>query len=153
MFTINSNYMLEKIKECTSWKYPSFISKLIEYIISCYGARKGVVDIAVQISDAGYLTRRLVEVVQHIVVCRTDCGTIRGHFIFFSVKNSKKVLDQSAKNKIFSELSVDTTCCFFHSYTLPSTHHITQHQEKLFSSPGEPRHLSTFKLKNYTCFK
>ncbi|KAF3618757.1 hypothetical protein FXO38_33271 [Capsicum annuum] len=51
---------------------------LTEYIISCYGARKGVVDTAVQISDAGYLTCRLVEVVQHIVFHRTDCGTARG---------------------------------------------------------------------------
>nr|YP_010592023.1 RNA polymerase beta'' subunit [Hoya lacunosa]WAB52468.1 RNA polymerase beta'' subunit [Hoya lacunosa] len=50
---------------------------LTEYIISCYGARKGVVDTAVRTSDAGYLTRRLVEVVQHIVVRRTDCGTPR----------------------------------------------------------------------------
>nr|YP_010599712.1 RNA polymerase beta'' subunit [Primulina xiziae]WAL04089.1 RNA polymerase beta'' subunit [Primulina xiziae] len=51
---------------------------LTEYIISCYGARKGVVDTAVRTSDAGYLTRRLVEVVQHIAIRRTDCGTIRG---------------------------------------------------------------------------
>nr|QFG71182.1 RNA polymerase subunit beta'' [Mammillaria albiflora] len=51
---------------------------LTEYIISCYGARKGVIDTAVRTSDAGYLTRRLVEVVQHIVVRRTDCGTLRG---------------------------------------------------------------------------
>nr|UXE34142.1 RNA polymerase beta'' subunit [Chrysosplenium pilosum] len=51
---------------------------LTEYIISCYGARKGVVDTAVRTSDAGYLTRRLVEVVQHIVVRRKDCGTSRG---------------------------------------------------------------------------
>nr|WAL03045.1 RNA polymerase beta'' subunit [Primulina eburnea] len=51
---------------------------LTEYIISCYGARKGVVDTAVRTSDAGYLTRRLVEVVQHIAIRRIDCGTIRG---------------------------------------------------------------------------
>nr|AVY52538.1 RpoC2 [Chimaphila japonica] len=51
---------------------------LTEYIISCYGARKGVVDTAVRTADAGYLTRRLVEVVQHIVVRRPDCGTVRG---------------------------------------------------------------------------
>nr|YP_010474841.1 RNA polymerase beta'' subunit [Corydalis decumbens]UVH69128.1 RNA polymerase beta'' subunit [Corydalis decumbens] len=51
---------------------------LTEYIISCYGARKGVVDTAIRTADAGYLTRRLVEVVQHIIVRRTDCGTIRG---------------------------------------------------------------------------
>jgi DNA-directed RNA polymerase subunit beta' len=49
-----------------------------EYIISCYGARKGVVDTAVRTADAGYLTRRLVEVVQHIIVRRRDCGTIQG---------------------------------------------------------------------------
>nr|YP_009245845.1 RNA polymerase beta' subunit [Bouteloua gracilis]AMB35742.1 RNA polymerase beta' subunit [Bouteloua gracilis] len=51
---------------------------LTEYIISCYGARKGVVDTAVRTADAGYLTRRLVEVVQHVIVRRRDCGTIRG---------------------------------------------------------------------------
>nr|YP_010444729.1 RNA polymerase beta'' subunit [Schizaea fistulosa]UTJ90223.1 RNA polymerase beta'' subunit [Schizaea fistulosa] len=51
---------------------------LTEYIISCYGARKGVVDTAVRTSDAGYLTRRLVEVVQHIVVRKKDCGTSKG---------------------------------------------------------------------------
>nr|UUG87216.1 RNA polymerase beta' subunit [Fritillaria unibracteata] len=51
---------------------------LTEYIISCYGARKGVVDTAVRTSDAGYLTRRLVEVVQHIIIRRIDCGTIQG---------------------------------------------------------------------------
>ncbi|PHT34257.1 ATP synthase subunit alpha, chloroplastic [Capsicum baccatum] len=51
---------------------------LTEYIISCYGARKGVVDTAVQTSDTGYLTHRLVEVVQHIVVLRKNCGTTQG---------------------------------------------------------------------------
>nr|YP_001876574.1 RNA polymerase beta'' subunit [Welwitschia mirabilis]B2Y1V7.1 RecName: Full=DNA-directed RNA polymerase subunit beta''; AltName: Full=PEP; AltName: Full=Plastid-encoded RNA polymerase subunit beta''; Short=RNA polymerase subunit beta'' [Welwitschia mirabilis]ABY26787.1 RNA polymerase beta' subunit [Welwitschia mirabilis]AMA21022.1 RNA polymerase beta' subunit [Welwitschia mirabilis]BAH11231.1 RNA polymerase beta subunit-2 [Welwitschia mirabilis] len=54
---------------------------LTEYIISSYGARKGVVDTAVRTADAGYLTRRLVEVVQHIIVRKTDCGTTQGIFI------------------------------------------------------------------------
>jgi DNA-directed RNA polymerase subunit beta' len=48
---------------------------LAEYIISCYGARKGVVDTAIRTSDSGYLTRRLVDVAQHIVVRKTDCKT------------------------------------------------------------------------------
>nr|YP_784060.1 RNA polymerase beta'' subunit [Pelargonium x hortorum]Q06FX1.1 RecName: Full=DNA-directed RNA polymerase subunit beta''; AltName: Full=PEP; AltName: Full=Plastid-encoded RNA polymerase subunit beta''; Short=RNA polymerase subunit beta'' [Pelargonium x hortorum]ABI17251.1 RNA polymerase beta' subunit 2 [Pelargonium x hortorum]AKF43136.1 RNA polymerase beta'' subunit [Pelargonium x hortorum] len=51
---------------------------LTEYIISSYGARKGVVDTAIRTADAGYLTRRLVDVVQHIIVRGTDCGTTRG---------------------------------------------------------------------------
>ncbi|CAN7049153.1 unnamed protein product [Brassica oleracea var. botrytis] len=65
---------------------------LTEYIISCYGARKGVVDTAVRTSDAGYLTRRLVEVVQHIVVRRTDCGTIRG--ISVSPRNKSRMMSE-----------------------------------------------------------
>nr|YP_009540195.1 RNA polymerase beta subunit-2 [Ricotia aucheri]AYQ22198.1 RNA polymerase beta subunit-2 [Ricotia aucheri] len=65
---------------------------LTEYIISCYGARKGVVDTAVRTSDAGYLTRRLVEVVQHIVVRRTDCGTIRG--ISASPQNKNRMMSE-----------------------------------------------------------
>nr|BDZ75622.1 DNA-directed RNA polymerase subunit beta'' [Timmiella anomala] len=63
---------------------------LTEYIISCYGARKGVVDTAVRTSDAGYLTRRLVEVVQHIVVRKVDCGTYQGIFAATSRDNYYK---------------------------------------------------------------
>jgi DNA-directed RNA polymerase subunit beta' len=51
---------------------------LTEYIISCYGARKGAVDTVARTADAGYLTRRLVEVVQYFIVRRRACGTIQG---------------------------------------------------------------------------
>lgn len=51
---------------------------LTEYIISCYGARKGVVDTAIRTADAGYLTRRLVEVAQHVVIRNVDCNTYEG---------------------------------------------------------------------------
>jgi DNA-directed RNA polymerase subunit beta' len=63
---------------------------LTEYIISCYGARKGVVDTAVRTSDAGYLTRRLVEVVQHIVIRKVDCGALQGIFATSSRNNVSK---------------------------------------------------------------
>ena len=53
-------------------------SSLTEYIISCYGARKGVVDTAIRTADAGYLTRRLVEVAQHLMIGSADCGTSCG---------------------------------------------------------------------------
>nr|YP_009241736.1 RNA polymerase beta' subunit [Tofieldia thibetica]AMQ13310.1 RNA polymerase beta' subunit [Tofieldia thibetica] len=76
---------------------------LTEYIISCYGARKGVVDTAVRTSDAGYLTRRLVEVVQHIVVRRTDCGTIRG--ISVSPRNgiAKRIFIQTLIGRVLAD--------------------------------------------------
>jgi DNA-directed RNA polymerase subunit beta' len=49
-----------------------------EYIISSYGARKGLVDTALRTADSGYLTRRLVDVAQDVIVREIDCGTSRG---------------------------------------------------------------------------
>ena len=51
---------------------------LTEYMISCYGARKGLVDTALRTADAGYLTRRLVDVSQHMIVKTATCATSRG---------------------------------------------------------------------------
>ena len=49
-----------------------------EYIISSYGARKGLVDTALKTADSGYLTRRLVDVAQDVIVREVDCKTTRG---------------------------------------------------------------------------
>ncbi len=57
-----------------------------DYIISSYGARKGIVDTALKTADSGYLTRRLVDVAQDIIIRESDCGTSRGIII----KNSKE---------------------------------------------------------------
>ncbi len=48
---------------------------LTEYIISCYGARKGIVDTALRTATSGYLTRRLVDVAQHVIIEKLDCET------------------------------------------------------------------------------
>nr|YP_010471702.1 RNA polymerase beta'' subunit [Nervilia aragoana]UVG41059.1 RNA polymerase beta'' subunit [Nervilia aragoana] len=76
---------------------------LTEYIISCYGARKGVVDTAVRTSDAGYLTRRLVEVVQHILVRRTDCGTIRSIYVSPRKGMTEKIFVQTLIGRVLAD--------------------------------------------------
>nr|BBM33016.1 DNA-directed RNA polymerase beta'' chain [Dendrobium strongylanthum] len=76
---------------------------LTEYIISCYGARKGVVDTAVRTSDAGYLTRRLVEVVQHILVRRTDCGTIRSISVSPQNGMTEKIFVQTLIGRVLAD--------------------------------------------------
>nr|ULQ65835.1 RNA polymerase beta'' subunit [Flagellaria indica] len=76
---------------------------LTEYIISCYGARKGVVDTAVRTSDAGYLTRRLVEVVQHIIVRRRDCGTIRGISVSPQNGMTEKIFVQTLIGRVLAD--------------------------------------------------
>nr|WEG88566.1 RNA polymerase beta'' subunit [Amana sp. MW-2023a] len=76
---------------------------LTEYIISCYGARKGVVDTAVRTSDAGYLTRRLVEVVQHIIVRRIDCGTIQGISVSPRNEMTERVFVQTLIGRVLAD--------------------------------------------------
>ena len=51
---------------------------VIEYFISTHGARKGLADTALKTADAGYLTRRLVDVAQDVIINEEDCGTLRG---------------------------------------------------------------------------
>jgi DNA-directed RNA polymerase subunit beta' len=51
---------------------------VLEYFISTHGARKGLADTALKTADAGYLTRRLIDVVQDVVISEEDCGTIKG---------------------------------------------------------------------------
>ncbi len=51
---------------------------VLEYFISTHGARKGLADTALKTADAGYLTRRLVDVSQDVIVSEQDCGTLRG---------------------------------------------------------------------------
>ncbi len=51
---------------------------ILEYFISTHGARKGLADTALKTADAGYLTRRLVDVAQDVIITEKDCGTIRG---------------------------------------------------------------------------
>ncbi|MCE2495765.1 MAG: DNA-directed RNA polymerase subunit beta' [Flavobacteriales bacterium] len=51
---------------------------ILEYFISTHGARKGLADTALKTADAGYLTRRLVDVAQDVIISEEDCGTLRG---------------------------------------------------------------------------
>ncbi|MTJ46978.1 DNA-directed RNA polymerase subunit beta'' [Dolichospermum sp. UHCC 0259] len=63
-----------------------------EYIISSYGARKGLVDTALRTADSGYLTRRLVDVSQDVIVREFDCGTNRGLTIGAMVEGNKTLI-------------------------------------------------------------
>ena len=76
---------------------------LTEYVISCYGARKGVVDTALRTATSGYLTRRLVDVAQHVIIRVYDCLTLRGIFLTdLKTNNNKKLL--SLKNRLIGRV-------------------------------------------------
>nr|AMN09096.1 beta subunit of RNA polymerase [Rotundella rotunda] len=75
---------------------------LTEYLISTYGARKGIVDTALRTATAGYLTRRLVDVAQHVIVAQFDCGTMRGIFVF-DMKDGNKTI-YSFQNRLIGRV-------------------------------------------------
>jgi DNA-directed RNA polymerase subunit beta' len=65
---------------------------VLEYFISTHGARKGLADTALKTADAGYLTRRLVDVSQDVVVMEEDCGTLRG-IECTALKDNEKIVE------------------------------------------------------------
>ena len=87
---------------------------VLEYFISTHGARKGLADTALKTADAGYLTRRLVDVSHDVIITEEDCGTLRG-LIATAIKNKdevveslgERILGRTTVHDIFNPLTGD----------------------------------------------
>jgi DNA-directed RNA polymerase subunit beta' len=77
---------------------------ILEYFISTHGARKGLADTALKTADAGYLTRRLVDVAQDVVITEDDCGTLRGLTVT-ALKDNEEIIE-SLYDRILGRVSV-----------------------------------------------
>jgi DNA-directed RNA polymerase subunit beta' len=77
---------------------------VLEYFISTHGARKGLADTALKTADAGYLTRRLVDVSQDVIIADEDCGTLRGLTTTTLKKNEETV--ESLYDRILGRVSL-----------------------------------------------
>ena len=73
------------------------ILPILEYFISTHGARKGLADTALKTADAGYLTRRLVDVAQDVVINDYDCGTLRGLTVS-ALKKSDEIVESEEED-------------------------------------------------------
>ena len=78
---------------------------VLEYFISTHGARKGLADTALKTADAGYLTRRLVDVANDVIINEEDCGTLRG-LTATAIKRNDSVV-QSLYDRILGRTSVN----------------------------------------------
>ena len=78
---------------------------VLEYFISTHGARKGLADTALKTADAGYLTRRLVDVANDVIINEEDCGTLRG-LTATAVKRNDAVI-QSLYDRILGRTAVE----------------------------------------------
>ena len=90
---------------------------VLEYFISTHGARKGLADTALKTADAGYLTRRLVDVAQDLVVTEDDCGTLRGLKVAALKDNedvveplSERILGRVSVHDIYDPISDELIC-------------------------------------------
>ena len=77
---------------------------VLEYFISSHGARKGLADTAMKTADAGYLTRRLVDVSHDVIITEEDCGTLRG-LVCTALKNGDETIS-SLSERILGRVSV-----------------------------------------------
>jgi DNA-directed RNA polymerase subunit beta' len=78
---------------------------VLEYFISTHGARKGLADTALKTADAGYLTRRLVDVAQDVIITQDDCGTIRG--LEKSVLKDGEEIVEPLKDRILGRVAAE----------------------------------------------
>ncbi|HRI03954.1 MAG TPA: DNA-directed RNA polymerase subunit beta' [Pyrinomonadaceae bacterium] len=78
---------------------------VLQYFISTHGARKGLADTALKTADSGYLTRRLVDVAQDVIVSEQDCGTMRGVWAEAIIRNGEEV--ESLRDRIVGCTSLD----------------------------------------------
>ena len=85
---------------------------ILEYFISTHGARKGLADTALKTADAGYLTRRLVDVSQDVIIYSEDCGTLRGIEVTALKKNEEviekledRVVGRTSLNDVYDPLT------------------------------------------------
>jgi DNA-directed RNA polymerase subunit beta' len=129
---------------------------ILEYFISTHGARKGLADTALKTADAGYLTRRLVDVSQDVIISGEDCGTLRG-LIATALKNNEEVVE-SLYDRILGRTAVSDV---YHPNTgeliITGGEEIREDQAKLIaSSPIESveiRSVLTCEMKIGVCSK
>jgi len=129
---------------------------VIEYFISTHGARKGLADTALKTADAGYLTRRLVDVGQDVVVNEEDCGTLRGINVS-ALKDNDEIVEPLSE-RITGRVSVHDV---FHPVTdeliLASGDEVSDEVSELIEEIGiesvEIRSVLTCETKRGVCTK
>lgn len=110
---------------------------ILEYFISTHGARKGLADTALKTADAGYLTRRLVDVSQDVIILEEDCGTLRGVEVAALKKNDEIV--ETLAERIIGRISLQDIVdpITGEIYSKAGEHIIEEIAEKINNSPIE----------------
>ncbi|PKP08742.1 MAG: DNA-directed RNA polymerase subunit beta' [Bacteroidetes bacterium HGW-Bacteroidetes-4] len=129
---------------------------VLEYFISTHGARKGLADTALKTADAGYLTRRLVDVSQDVIINEEDCGTLRGLVAQTLKKNEEivetlyeRILGRTSVHDIYHPISGELIVASGEEFT----EEIARVIEKSPIEQVEMRSVLTCESKNGVCAK
>jgi DNA-directed RNA polymerase subunit beta' len=129
---------------------------VLEYFISTHGARKGLADTALKTADAGYLTRRLVDVAQDMIITEDDCGTLRG-ILTSALKDNEEIVEP-LYDRILGRVSVhDVYDPFTNDLIVNSGDQITENVAKKIEESAleavEIRSVLTCEAKRGVCAK
>ena len=129
---------------------------VLEYFIASHGARKGLADTAMKTADAGYLTRRLVDVSHDVIITEDDCGTLRG-LVCTALKNGDDVIS-SLYDRILGRVSVhDIVNPHTNAVICPAGEEINEARAKAIEEAGiesvEIRSVLTCESKQGVCKK
>jgi DNA-directed RNA polymerase subunit beta' len=108
---------------------------VLEYFISTHGARKGLADTALKTADAGYLTRRLVDVAQEVIVAEDDCGTLNGITVSAIIEGDEEVV--SLKDRIIGRVALDNVVDIItDEIIVEAGHEITEERAEMIERLG-----------------
>merc|ERR1712194_511818 len=130
---------------------------VVEYFISTHGARKGLADTALKTADAGYLTRRLVDVAQDIIITEEDCVTIRGIVVSENIKENNEIIELLS-DRVLGRISVNDIIDPINKNIIPSAgEEITDKISEIIKGSSieelEIRSVLTCESKNGICIK
>src|SRR6202051_2703218 len=97
---------------------------VLEYFISTHGARKGLADTALKTADSGYLTRRLVDVAQDVIISEYDCGTVDGIFVS-GIVEAGEIIEQ-LRDRIVGRVSLEKIKDYEGQVVVDVNHEITE---------------------------
>ncbi len=136
--------------------------KILEYFIASRGARKGLADTALRTADSGYLTRRLVDVSQEVIVCEDDCGTTDGIDVYeiYEIRqgsNNSKITHESLAERLIGRYLVDDFTDENGNVLVKNSKMITDADAKAIEATGvqkvKIRSALACQLKNGICAK
>ena len=128
---------------------------VLEYFISTHGARKGLADTALKTADAGYLTRRLVDVAQDVIIRESDCGTLRG-IATMALKENDEIVEPLF-DRIVGRTSLHDVVDYEGNVMVEAGHEVTIEKAEAIEKAGidmvEIRSVLTCESKRGVCAK